>query len=91
MLDEGLGVFKNKRGSQEERIKKDLKKNLRENDLNIVIKCSLKIVDHLDVTLNLASSISLDLSTKSTHTYRISSNKPLRRSLNFETVRCSSY
>ena len=54
--DDGLAVFKNKHGSQAERIKKDQQKNLRENDLNIVIKCNLKIVDQLDVTLNLLNT-----------------------------------
>ena len=50
--DEGLTVFKNKSGPQAERIKKDFQKIFRENDLNIVIKCNLKIVDYLDITLN---------------------------------------
>ena len=54
--DGGLAVFKNKHGSQAERIKKDLQKILRENYLNIVIKCNLKIVDQLDVTLNLLNN-----------------------------------
>ena len=54
--DDGLAVFKNKSGPQAERIKKNFQKNLRENDLNIVIKCNLKIVDYLDVTLNLLNN-----------------------------------
>ena len=48
-----MSVFKNKSGPQAERIKKHFQPNFRENDLNIVIKCNLKIVDYLDVTLNL--------------------------------------
>ena len=54
--DDGLAVFKNKSGPQAERIKKDFQKISRENDLNIVIKCNLKIVDYLDVTLNLLNN-----------------------------------
>ena len=54
--DDGLAVFKNKSGPQAERIKKDFQKIYRENDLNIVIKCNLKIVDYLDVTLNLLNN-----------------------------------
>ena len=50
--DDGLAVFKNKSGPQAERIKKDFQKFFWENDLNIVIKSNLKIVDCLDVTLN---------------------------------------
>ena len=54
--DDGLAVFKSKSGPQAERIKKDFQKIFRENDLNIAIKCNLKIVDYLDVTLNLLNS-----------------------------------
>ena len=51
--DDGLAVFKNKSGPQAQRIKKDFQKIFWENDLNIVIKCNIKTVDYLDVTLNL--------------------------------------
>ena len=51
-----MAVFKNKSGPQAERIKKDFQKIFRENDLNIVIKCNLKIVDYLNVTLNLLNN-----------------------------------
>ena len=54
--EDGLAVFKNKSGPQAERIKKDFQKIFRENDLNIVIKCDLKIVNYLDVTLNLLNN-----------------------------------
>ena len=54
--DDDLAVFKNKGGPQAVRIKKDFQKIFRENDLNIVIKCNLKIVDYLDVTLNLLNN-----------------------------------
>ena len=51
--DVGLTVFKHKRGPQAERIKKDFQKIFGESDLNIVIKCNLKIVHYLDVILSL--------------------------------------
>ena len=54
--DDGLAVFKNKNGSQTERIEKDFKVIFLENDLNIVIKCNQKIVDYSDITLNLLKS-----------------------------------
>ena len=54
--DDGLAVFKNKSGPQAERIKKDFQKIYQKNDLNIVIKCNLKIVNYLDVTLNLLNN-----------------------------------
>ena len=54
--DDGLAVFKNKSGPQAERIKKDFQKIFRENDLNIVIKCNLKTVNYLDVTLKLLNN-----------------------------------
>ena len=38
------------------RIKEDFQKIFRENDLNIVSKCNLKIIDYLDVTLNLLNT-----------------------------------
>ena len=54
--DDGLAVFKNKNGSQTERIEKDFKVIFLENDLNIAIKCNQKIVDYSDITLNLLKS-----------------------------------
>ena len=55
--DDCLAVFKNKSGPQAERIEKNFQKIFQENDLNIVIKCNLKIIDYLDVTLNLLNNI----------------------------------
>ena len=51
--DDGLAVFKNISGPQAEKIKKDFQKVFKDNGLDIVIKCNMKIVDYLDVTLNL--------------------------------------
>ena len=51
--DDGLAVFKNKSGPQNEKIKKEFQRIFKEKGLEIVIKCNMKIVDYLDVTLNL--------------------------------------
>ena len=51
--DDGLSVFKNKSGTQLERIKKNLQKTFKDFDLEIVAESNLKIVNYLDVTLNL--------------------------------------
>ena len=78
-LDDGLPVFKNKCGPQAERIKKDFQKIFRENDLNIVIKCNLKTVDYLDVTLNLLNNTYKPFSKPNNETNYIhkESNHPL--------------
>ena len=52
--DDGLAVFKNISGPQAEKIKKHFQNIFRKNNLNIIVKCNLKIVDYLDVTLNLS-------------------------------------
>ena len=50
--DDGLAVQK-KSDPQAQRIKKDFQRIFREMDLNNVIKCNLKTVVYLDVTLNI--------------------------------------
>ena len=54
--DDGLAVFRNTNGPQAEKIKKHFQSIFRKNNLNIIVKCNLKIVDYLDVTLNLSDS-----------------------------------
>ena len=54
--DDGLAVFKNVSGQQAEKIKKDIQKLFKENNLNITIQCNLTIVNYLDVTFNLSNS-----------------------------------
>ena len=54
--DDGLGVFKNKSGSESEKIKKSIQAIFRENQLKITIHCNLKIVNYLDVTFNLTDA-----------------------------------
>ena len=51
--DDGLAVFKNMSGPQAEKIKKEFQNVFNENNLQIEITCNQKIVDYLDVTLNL--------------------------------------
>ena len=54
--DDGVAVFKNKRGPESEKIKKSIQAIFWENELKISIQCNLKIVDYLDVTFNLTDS-----------------------------------
>ena len=49
-----LGVFRDIIGPQAEKIKKHFQNIFHKNNLNIIVKCNLKIVDYLDVTLNLS-------------------------------------
>ena len=51
--DDGLSLFKNKSGTQLERIKKNLQKTFKDFGLEIVAESNLRIVNYLDVTLNL--------------------------------------
>ena len=51
--DDGLAIFKNTSGPVNERIKKDFQSIFRSKGLEIVIQCNMKVVDYLDVTLNL--------------------------------------
>ena len=55
--NDGLAVFKNVSGPQAEKIKKHFQNIFRKNDLNIIVKCNLKIVDYLEVTLNLSDGL----------------------------------
>ena len=51
--DDGLAIFKNISGPKSEKVKKDIQKLFKENELDIVIPCNMKTVNYLDVTLNL--------------------------------------
>ena len=51
--DDGLAIFRNKSGTQLEKIKKKLQRLLKEYDLEITAESNQKIVNYLDVTLNL--------------------------------------
>ena len=54
--DDGLAVFKNISGPKSEKIKKNIQKLFKKNQLDIVIQCNMKTVNDLDVTLNLENS-----------------------------------
>ena len=54
--DDELGMVKNKSGPETEKIKKNIQKIFKENKLDIVIQCNMKIVNYLDVSLNLNNS-----------------------------------
>ena len=51
--DDGLSVFRNKSGTQLEKMKKKLQRLFKEYDLEITAESNLKIVNYLDVTFNL--------------------------------------
>ena len=51
--DDGLSVFRNISGRQAEKYKKTIQNIFKDKGLQIIIKCNLKIVDYLDLTLNL--------------------------------------
>ena len=51
--DDGLAVFKSTSGPQSEKIKKTFQKMFKNKGLDIIINCNMKIVNYLDVTLNL--------------------------------------
>ena len=54
--DDRLRVVKNKSGPETKTIKKNIEKIFKENKLDIVIKRNMKLVNYLDVTLNLNNS-----------------------------------
>ena len=54
--DDGLAIFKNVSGSKAEKIKKEIQKLFKDNQLNITIQSNLKIVNYLDVTFNLSNA-----------------------------------
>ena len=54
--DDGLAIFKNISGPKSEKVKKNIQELFKENQLDIVIQCNMKMVNYLDVTLNLENS-----------------------------------
>ena len=51
--DDVLAILKNISGTKSEKVKKDIQKLCKENELDIVIQCNMKAVNYLDVALNL--------------------------------------
>ena len=54
--DDGLAVFENLSGPQSERIKKSFTKLFNKYKLKITVQCNIKIVNYLDVSLNLTNA-----------------------------------
>ena len=54
--DDGLAIFKNISDPKSEKLKKNIQKIFKENQLDIVIQCNMKTVHYLDATLNLENS-----------------------------------
>ena len=54
--DDGLAIFRNVNGQDYEKIKKLFYKLLIHHDLELTIQCNRKVVNFLDVTLNLENS-----------------------------------
>ena len=51
--DDGLSVFKNYSGHENDKVRKDMINLFKQHHLNLEIKCNLKIVDYLDITFDL--------------------------------------
>ena len=52
--DDGrLAILKNTSSLEAEKLKKKFQKLFREKDLDIIVQCNLKIMNYLDITLNL--------------------------------------
>ena len=51
--DDGLAVFNHINGQTAEKIKKDFQRTFKDNGLDLVITANMKVVNYLDVTLNL--------------------------------------
>ena len=54
--DDGLAIFKDINGHDADKIRKDFHKTFKDNGLALDIRCNLKIVNFLDVTLDLNNS-----------------------------------
>ena len=54
--DDGLGVFRNVNGHQADKIRKMFHDIFKQHGLSLEIECNLKIVNYLDITLNLNNS-----------------------------------
>ena len=54
--DDDLAIFKNISGPKSEKVKNDIQKLFKENELDIIIQCNMKTVNYLYVILNLENS-----------------------------------
>ena len=83
--DDGLEVAKNNSGLETEKNKEKHTKISKENKFDIVIQCNMKIVNNLDVSLNLNNSNYKPYhnpDNKIIHIHKYSLNKSLNRSKN---------
>ena len=55
--DDGQSIFRNCNGHDNDKVRKDLMKLFKKYQLNLGIKCNLKIVDYLDISFNLNTGI----------------------------------
>ena len=51
--DDGLAILKNKSRPQSEQVKENIRKIFKEHAQDIIIRCSMKVVNSLDVIFNL--------------------------------------
>ena len=51
--DDGLAILKNTSDPEAEKLKRKFQKLFKEKGLDIIIECTLKITNYLDITLNL--------------------------------------
>ena len=72
--DDGLAAVKNLSGPQTERLKKEFQQVFNDNGLKITIECNLKVVDYLDVTLNLNNGTHKPFRKPNDETLYISAN-----------------
>ena len=49
--EDGLSIFRNYKGHQSDKVRKDLTKLFKKYQLNLNIKCNLKTADYLDIRL----------------------------------------
>ena len=54
--DDNLAIFKHTSSPKSEKVKKDIQKFLKENELDIAIQYNMKTVSYLEVALNLENS-----------------------------------
>lgn len=85
--DDGLAIFKDINGHQADKIRKDFHKIFKDQGLDLVIECNIKITNFLDVTFNLEEGTykpfkkpndeTIYIHTKSNHPKNILKQLPL--------------
>ena len=76
--DDGLSIFKNCSGPQLEKIKKQLQKVFKNNSLDVIIQCNMKIVSYLDVTNNIIQYIHVECNHPPNIIKKIPSSPPMK-------------